>query len=154
MCSAHPPRKLSFLLLISLPHQTSPHLVNLFNPPQLQIEHILSFLSTNVHECMFSWKEKKTKNCMSYWVFQLQKISSEDTSFIENGGPGFWGWQYGNLNTRTVFSDPEMPQSRAKERATLSAILGNLLVLKEQRLPNNRQFLSECSFSADFECYI
>ena len=90
---------------------------------------------------------------MSYWVFQLQKLVLRTQGSLKMVarilGRTVWKPQYQNSLLRSGDATEQ-----SKERAMLSAILGNLLVLKEQRLPNNGQFLSKCSFSADFECYI
>lgn len=145
---------ISFNLFLCL-HLTSAHLVHSLVCLLLQIWHIPYFLlhwGRSYLAFMKAFFYRKTKKVRVLLCISASKITSEETSCIGYGWPEFWAWQYINLNTRTVFSDPEMLQSSTKERDMLSTISCHLLVLKEQRLPNNRQFLSKCSSFADSEC--
>ena len=72
------------------------------------------------HESIFFYR--KTKKVRVLLGMSASNITSEDTTCIENGWPEFWAWQYINLNARTAFIDPEMPQSSTKKRDMLSAI--------------------------------
>lgn len=148
---------ISFKLFLYL-HLTSAHSVHSFACLFLQMWHIPYFLlrwrrSYLAFMKAFFFFNRKTKKVHVLLCIFASNISSEDTTCIENGWPEFWAWQYINLNARTAFVDPEMPQSSTKKTDMLSAILCHLLVLKEQRLPNSRQFLSKCSSFADSEGY-